>query len=98
MFVRTASLLSITRRAALRLLAWLLLAPVAAFAQDADPPGRIARLSDAEGSVALQPAGVAIWGAAQLNRPVTTGDRLWSDQASRAERFSTSMTAPCRCS
>jgi hypothetical protein len=85
MFVRTASLLSITRRAALPLLAWLLLAPGAAFAQDADPPGRIARLSDAEGSVALQPAGVASWGAAQLNRPVTTGDRLWSDQASRAE-------------
>jgi len=85
MFVRTASLLSITRRAAWPLLTWLLLAPGAAFAQDADPPGRIARLSDAEGSVALQPAGVASWGAAQLNRPVTTGDRLWSDQDSRAE-------------
>lgn len=83
--VRTATLLSITRRAALPLLACLLFAPGAAFAQDADPPGRIARLSDAEGSVALQPAGVAAWGAAQLNRPVTTGDRLWSDQDSRAE-------------
>jgi hypothetical protein len=96
MFVRTAGLLAITRNAARRvraqpgaavfwLLACLCVTPAASVAQDADPPGRIARLSDTEGSVALQPAGVAAWGAAQLNRPVTTGDRLWSDQDSRAE-------------
>lgn len=54
-------------------------------AQDADPPGRLARLSDVEGSVSLQPAGVPDWTAATLNRPLTTGDRLWSDQSSRAE-------------
>jgi hypothetical protein len=54
-------------------------------AEDADPPGRAARLSDAEGSVSLQPAGVQDWTAAALNRPLTTGDRLWSDQSSRAE-------------
>ena len=54
-------------------------------AQDADPPGRAARLSDAEGSVSLQPAGVQDWTAATLNRPLTTGDRVWSDQGSRAE-------------
>jgi Family of unknown function (DUF6600) len=54
-------------------------------ADDADPPGRVARLSDAEGSVSLQPAGVQEWTAATLNRPITTGDRLWSDQSSRAE-------------
>jgi hypothetical protein len=54
-------------------------------AQDADPPGRVARLSDAEGSVSLQPAGVQEWTAATLNRPLTTGDKLWSDQNSRAE-------------
>jgi hypothetical protein len=96
MFVRTAELLAITRNAAGRvraqpgvavfwLLACLCITPATGVAQDADPPGRIARLSDTEGSVALQPAGVAAWGAAQLNRPVTTGDRLWSDQDSRAE-------------
>jgi len=56
-----------------------------AHAQDADPPGRAARLSDAEGAVSLQPAGVQEWTAASLNRPLTTGDRLWSDQSSRAE-------------
>jgi hypothetical protein len=65
------------------LLAGLLSAP--AGADDADPPGRAARLSDAEGSVALQPAGVADWTPATVNRPLTTGDRLWSDPGSRAE-------------
>jgi FecR protein len=60
-------------------------APVFAPAQDADPPPRAARLSDAEGAVSLQPAGVQEWTAATLNRPLTTGDRLWSDQNSRAE-------------
>ena len=54
-------------------------------ADEGDPPGRVARLSDAEGSVSLQPAGVQDWTAATLNRPLTTGDRLWSDRNSRAE-------------
>jgi hypothetical protein len=95
MSVRTAGLLAITPAArsvraqpgaaAAWLLACVFMAPLAGLAEDADPPGRIARLSDTEGSVALQPAGVAAWGAAPLNRPVTTGDRLWSDQDSRAE-------------
>jgi hypothetical protein len=57
----------------------------AAGAQNADPPARVARLSDAEGVVSLQPAGVTEWTQAQLNRPLTSGDRLWSDQGSRAE-------------
>ncbi len=71
--------------AAFCLLACLAWTPLTALAQQPDPPRRIARLSDTEGSVALQPAGVSTWGAAQLNRPVTTGDRVWSDQDSRAE-------------
>ncbi len=54
-------------------------------AEDTDPPGRAARLSDAQGSVSLQPAGVTEWTPATLNRPLTTGDRIWSDAASRAE-------------
>ena len=57
----------------------------AAYADDTDPPGRVARLSDAEGSVSLQPAGVQDWASAALNRPLTIGDRLWSDRNSRAE-------------
>jgi len=57
----------------------------AAWAEEGDPPGRVARLSDAEGSVSLQPAGVEEWAAATVNRPLTTGDKLWTDQNSRAE-------------
>jgi hypothetical protein len=60
-------------------------APGKARADDADPSGRVARLSDAQGAVSLQPAGMQDWTAATPNRPLTTGDRLWSDQNSRAE-------------
>ncbi len=42
-------------------------------------------MSDVEGSVSLQPAGVQEWAAASPNRPLTTGDKLWTDQDSRAE-------------
>jgi hypothetical protein len=70
----------------LAVLALLALFPLgAAWAEEGDPPGRVARLSDAEGSVSLQPAGVQEWAAATLNRPLTTGDKLWTDQNSRAE-------------
>jgi hypothetical protein len=78
--------LNVTHRGAL--LAFLglsLLGLGASRADEADPPGRVARLSDVEGSVSLQPAGVQEWTAATLNRPLTTGDRLWADQDSRAE-------------
>jgi Family of unknown function (DUF6600) len=57
----------------------------AARAQSADPPGRVAQLSAAEGSVSLEPAGTSTWTSAVINRPLTIGDKLWSDQDSRAE-------------
>ncbi|HSY05779.1 MAG TPA: DUF6600 domain-containing protein [Steroidobacteraceae bacterium] len=73
----------------MRRLAWLILLAcgthAAAYGDDTDPPGRAARLSAVEGSVSLQPAGVADWTAATLNRPLTSGDRMWTDQSSRAE-------------
>ncbi len=50
-----------------------------------DPPSRVARLSYIEGSVSFQPGGQGDWGAATRNRPVTVGDKIWSDQNSRAE-------------
>jgi hypothetical protein len=59
--------------------------PGAARADESDPPGRVARLSDTEGAVSLQPAGMQEWTAATLNRPLTTGDKLWSEENSRAE-------------
>lgn len=56
-----------------------------ASADEGDPPSRIARLSFMQGAVSLQPAGVQDWAPATLNRPLTTGDKLWADQDSRAE-------------
>jgi hypothetical protein len=60
--------------------------PTRVKAQDGDdPPTRVARLGYIEGSVSIQPAGVDDWVQAVPNRPMTTGDQLWSDQGSRAE-------------
>ncbi len=52
---------------------------------DQDPPGRVARLSFAEGEVSFQPAGEGDWVTATQNRPMVTGDNLWADESSRAE-------------
>jgi hypothetical protein len=38
-----------------------------------------------EGQVSLQPGGVDDWVDANLNRPLTTADRIWTDRDSRAE-------------
>ncbi len=56
-----------------------------ALGNESDPPGRVARLSYTQGSVSLQPAGVQDWAAAVVNRPLTTDDKLWTDQDARAE-------------
>ena len=50
-----------------------------------DPPTRVARLSYTDGSVSFQPGGQGDWGTATRNRPVTVGDKIWSDRDSRAE-------------
>ena len=52
---------------------------------DQDPPSRVARLSYLSGSVSFQPGGVDDWAAASLNYPLTTGDRLWTEDNARAE-------------
>ena len=62
-----------------------LLAPQRALADDDDPPSRVARLGFTSGAVSFQPAGTDDWVSAVVNRPITTGDKLWSDQDSRAE-------------
>src|SRR6266513_2690600 len=69
-----------------RLLPALLVASLGgpAMAQ-ADPPGRVARLNHAEGTSVYSPAGDNEWTDAQPNRPLTRGDRLWTDRGSRAE-------------
>src|SRR4051812_9490605 len=50
-----------------------------------DPPDRAARLSYLQGDVSMQPAGEDDWAPAILNRPLTTGDKLWAERGARAE-------------
>jgi uncharacterized protein DUF6600 len=59
--------------------------PIANAQDQDDPPGRVARLGFMEGSVSFQPAGENEWVGAVPNRPMTTGDKLWTDRDSRAE-------------
>jgi hypothetical protein len=63
----------------------LSLASFAIAQEPADPPSRAARLSYLNGTVSFQPGGVDDWVPAEANRPMTTGDRLWTDEGSRAE-------------
>ena len=53
--------------------------------QQDDPPSRVGRIGYMEGSVSFQPAGEPDWVQAVRNRPMTTGDKLWTDKDSRAE-------------
>jgi hypothetical protein len=67
-------------------LAVAFLTPLRAAADDEeDPPTRVARLSHADGAVSFNPAGTDDWVNAVINRPMTTGDKLWSDNGGRAE-------------
>jgi hypothetical protein len=81
----------IARKHALALLTLLCIATMLAsfapraLADDDDPPSRVARLAYAQGSVSFQPAGTDDWVTAGLNRPVTTGDKVWSDNDGRLE-------------
>lgn len=62
------------------------LAPQRAAADDErDPSSRVARVSYANGPVSFEPAGTDDWVDAIVNRPVTTGDKLWTDGGARAE-------------
>src|SRR5258707_2904690 len=54
-------------------------------ADEGDPPSRVARISFLDGNVSFQPSGTEDWAAAAKNRPVTVGDKVWTDQDSRAE-------------
>ena len=45
----------------------------------------VARMNYTQGSVSFQPGGEGDWLTAVPNRPLTSGDNLWTDQDSRAE-------------
>src|SRR5260221_3436913 len=74
------------RRVTRHLLGTLLLltASSIAFAQ-ADPPGRVARISFISGSVSFRPASIDEWSPATLNYPATIGDHVWLENAARTE-------------
>ncbi|PYU64901.1 MAG: hypothetical protein DMG49_25465 [Acidobacteria bacterium] len=77
--LKLATLLSVA-------LAVALFAPQHAAADDDDdPPSRVARLSYANGTVSFNPGGTDDWVSAVVNRPITTGDKLWTDNGARAE-------------
>ena len=83
---RSLSLASIVLGAALGLVT--LFASAAASANETwstEPPSRVARLSYTQGDVSLQAVDEDEWSAAEVNRPLTTGDRLWTEQDGRAE-------------
>ena len=70
----------------LKTFAMLALALFATPAFAADPPSQVGRLNHISGPVSLSPAEASNdWTAALLNRPITTGDRLWADTGGRAE-------------
>src|SRR6266403_4982992 len=78
------------RKSALVLLLGLVVAsaitvPATSIADTDDPPTRVARLGYLQGAISFQPGGTDEWVAAPLNRPITTGDKIWSDEDSRAE-------------
>ena len=50
-----------------------------------DPPSRAGRISYLSGAVSFDPAGVDQWVPATVNRPLTVGDQLYSDNGARAE-------------
>ena len=83
MEMKTAKLRGIALQLILALLAGLLAVPL--FADEGDPPARVARISYMQGNVSFQPPGETQWSQASLNYPITTGDRLYTDQAARAE-------------
>ncbi|MFO1337908.1 MAG: DUF6600 domain-containing protein [Burkholderiaceae bacterium] len=60
------------------------LAALGAHAND-DPPGRVGRLGDMSGQVWLLENGQGEWQTATRNRPVTTADRIATDNGGRAE-------------
>jgi hypothetical protein len=66
-------------------MALALFLPKLALADEDDPPSVVARLAFSQGAVSFQPAGTDDWVDAGVNRPVTIGDKLWSDQDGRVE-------------
>lgn len=50
-----------------------------------DPPSRVGRLSVLQGNVSFEPQGTQDFSAAEVNYPLTNGDRLYADSGALAE-------------
>jgi hypothetical protein len=50
-----------------------------------DPPNRVARISVIQGNVSLEPNGVNAFSQAEINYPLTSGDRVYADNNSFGE-------------
>src|SRR5262245_4235859 len=71
---------------ALRVTAGLVMGSAAwTAAAQGDPPGRVASLNTAEGPVVFAAAGDNEWTEVPANRPITRGDKLWTDRKARAD-------------
>ncbi|HEY6248677.1 MAG TPA: DUF6600 domain-containing protein [Candidatus Angelobacter sp.] len=75
------------RKLCLPALAIFLLVVVSApaFADGDDPPSIVGRISYLNGNVSFEPSGENEFAQASLNYPITTGDRIYTDQEGRAE-------------
>ncbi len=67
------------------LVALIICSALPLLADSGDPSARVARLGYIQGTVSVQPAGVDQWSQAEANYPVSTGDRLYTDQGGRDE-------------
>ncbi len=54
-------------------------------AEEPDPSSRVARISYIKGRVSMQPSESDGWVEARINRPLTSGDQLWTEAYSRSE-------------
>jgi len=73
------------QRFVLALAGIILAAPAAIATALADPPARVGRLSDVEGTVSFHAGDQDQWSPATLNYPVTGGQSYWTEPQSRAE-------------
>ncbi len=79
------------RQRIIKILRPLILSTLIAFALNAranaesDPYTRVVRLNYVDGKVTFSPSGSDEWVYAYINRPLTSGDQLWTDTQSRAE-------------
>ncbi len=59
--------------------------PADPYAAGQDPPNRVARIAWAQGNVSLESNGTDYFAPAEVNYPLTNGDRLYCDLSARAE-------------